>query len=688
MEKELGDVELFERFRQAQDADALGTLFLRHRDWMFRLALRITGSSASAEDAVQNTFLACLKQQRHFDANKGAVKQWFAGIVIKQSKQLNLRKQRAHKHEAKTQEKRPRPMEAEATEQLMDRSESAELVREALTKLPEEYRTAVSLHYMEGFSILEAAKSIGIPERTLRHRLEKSLQLLRIRLAGSGIHSESGVLVGLLAAIPLESAPQALAQQIQSLVAKNAAKAFAQQSVGGSVIGWTGKAAIATIALASTGLIGVWYWNDENINTRNVETPAVPAAQQPEALKPGMKRSWSFEHGPAKDLKVVYGHWEWWPEDDKNPAVMATAGEDGAIVVFPHLFPSNFFATPMLLTCEGEAGLADENSMAALHPAWLSGNTALPYDIYPIKKLNFDPTKSVNVRFYAIGANVVMFAQNQASFVHRLTKEAQSVRAALIIRGFNLRKIEFLGINKDDVPKDVWTKLQEIEAAEKENKKIEKYPHSMSFDGKKWLQVQPRHLGGFFPEEVAPPPLQRQKWTFEKGLPSDWKVIRGEYKEVPAHADLPACIATAPTIDKTLNVYLPAKVSIRPFWLNIKARVMVSGKAGIRPTWATKETGLRNDSRHNRRSFDGIPPNYTMSVEYYFNGRYIVGVYDGELLGIQRFEQRFPAYNIGIAIFNYGIESVELRELNYEEIPEKYRRPDVLWRTMNFSEKD
>ena len=55
-------------------------------------------------------------------------------------------------------------------------------MRDALTKLPEDQRTAVALHYLDGMGITEIARVLSVPVGTVKSRLFHARERLRIAM--------------------------------------------------------------------------------------------------------------------------------------------------------------------------------------------------------------------------------------------------------------------------------------------------------------------------------------------------------------------------------------------------------------------------------------------------------------------------------------------------------------------------
>lgn len=67
----------------------------------------------------------------------------------------------------------------------LEAADTAAAVRRAVTFLPPRYRDAVVLFYFHGMDVGAAARSLGVPEGTLKARLARGRNLLRRRLESS-----------------------------------------------------------------------------------------------------------------------------------------------------------------------------------------------------------------------------------------------------------------------------------------------------------------------------------------------------------------------------------------------------------------------------------------------------------------------------------------------------------------------
>ena len=164
---------------------------MEHMPSLYTAALRMTRNPSDAEDLVQDTYL---KAYRAFDTfQEGTnLKAWLYRILTN----TFINSYRAKK-------RRPEETDIEDVESLylfrrlggldgggMGRSAEDEVldrftetdVKEALESLPEQFRLAVLLGDVEGFSYKEIAEILGVPIGTVMSRLHRGRRALQKRL--------------------------------------------------------------------------------------------------------------------------------------------------------------------------------------------------------------------------------------------------------------------------------------------------------------------------------------------------------------------------------------------------------------------------------------------------------------------------------------------------------------------------
>lgn len=154
----------------------VGKLFDEHAVWMRRVAYRLTGCPAAADDVVQEVF--CLVHgRRHALDDRIGIRTWLYRAVVnvaRHRRRSHLRHDRALARSGEAGGPLPPGPEA-----LLDRRKHAELVRACVDRLSDIYRDVFVLFELEEIGGAEIALILEIPENTVWSRLRIGRELFR-----------------------------------------------------------------------------------------------------------------------------------------------------------------------------------------------------------------------------------------------------------------------------------------------------------------------------------------------------------------------------------------------------------------------------------------------------------------------------------------------------------------------------
>jgi len=155
---------------------------------MYSAAYRLTRNPSDAEDLVQETFLRAYRAFHQFEPGTN-LKAWLYRILMNTF--INSYRKRQREPQTVSDEEiadwylyskmNEAGLEPSAETAVIE-SLPDEEVQEALSSLPEQFRAAVLLADVEGFSYKEIAEITGVPIGTVMSRLHRGRKALQKRL--------------------------------------------------------------------------------------------------------------------------------------------------------------------------------------------------------------------------------------------------------------------------------------------------------------------------------------------------------------------------------------------------------------------------------------------------------------------------------------------------------------------------
>ena len=167
----------------AGDWKAFEMLLAAHRDQAYRLAYRLTGSHADADDVLQDACLRAFRGMSKFDG-RARFGTWFWRILVRAGADHERRRKRQPVVANLAQVEEPRaPAARRDPSERAAASELNEALNEALQSLSAEQRVALVLISFEGMSYAEAAEVQQCPQGTLAWRVAEARRRLVEKLA-------------------------------------------------------------------------------------------------------------------------------------------------------------------------------------------------------------------------------------------------------------------------------------------------------------------------------------------------------------------------------------------------------------------------------------------------------------------------------------------------------------------------
>src|ERR1700759_1933285 len=162
---------------QAGDVEAFAGIVRRWQSPLVNLAYRFCGDRGGAEEMAQEGFLGAY---RGLDGFRGdaAFSTWLFSLAtnVYRSELRRIPQRMVALDEA------PEPIDPASMIEAHERRDREFSVRRAVLALPPKYREAMLLYYFHEMDVPAAARSLGLPEGTVKARLHRGREILRAKL--------------------------------------------------------------------------------------------------------------------------------------------------------------------------------------------------------------------------------------------------------------------------------------------------------------------------------------------------------------------------------------------------------------------------------------------------------------------------------------------------------------------------
>jgi RNA polymerase sigma factor (sigma-70 family) len=265
----LTDTQLLHRFVGSADQVAFEQIVQRHGPMVLRVCQRVLRHAQDAEDAFQAAFIV-LARKAGTVVKQESLSGWLYSVAFRIA--LKAKTQATGRNAGKrdgdetvfTDNRHGRDRDA-WTEQELRAVLDAEL-----SQLPEKYRTAIVLCYLQGKSQGEAAQLLHCAPEALKKRLFRARDLLRGRLARRGMTVAPAALGAVLVEKAAAAVPNRLLMSTVPTALSCAGAGGQAHALAGAVLGDMAQrrlarwALLVALALLGTGSIGVGLWGQSH----------------------------------------------------------------------------------------------------------------------------------------------------------------------------------------------------------------------------------------------------------------------------------------------------------------------------------------------------------------------------------------------------------------------------------------
>jgi len=180
------DADLVARLQRG-DESAFEAIVRAHSGRLLSVARRFLGNNEDAQDAVQDAFIRAFKAIHTFEA-RAQLHTWLHRILVNTAL-MKLRERRRRPTESiddllpsYSADGHQAVASRDWSDAVLERKETAGIVRQAIARLPDQYREVLVLRDIEEKDTAEAAEILGTTSNVVKVRLHRARQALRTLL--------------------------------------------------------------------------------------------------------------------------------------------------------------------------------------------------------------------------------------------------------------------------------------------------------------------------------------------------------------------------------------------------------------------------------------------------------------------------------------------------------------------------
>ncbi|MFH1160133.1 MAG: sigma-70 family RNA polymerase sigma factor [bacterium] len=167
---------------QAGNAHAYRFLVEKHKNLVWHMVLRLVNRQEDAEDLTQEVFFRVFRDLGKF-RGEAKLSTWIGAITYNMC--ISHLRKKGREIMVPVDDYTPvarGKIATESAEQAMDRNSLKKLIHQVIESLPVQYRTVITLFYLEELSYKEIEEITGMPDGTVKSYLNRGRQMLREKL--------------------------------------------------------------------------------------------------------------------------------------------------------------------------------------------------------------------------------------------------------------------------------------------------------------------------------------------------------------------------------------------------------------------------------------------------------------------------------------------------------------------------
>ena len=180
----ISEIELIDRIRNGE-RELFEILIRRNNPYLYKVGMSYGYKHEDVEDLMQEAFIAAYLNLEKFES-RSTFKTWITRIMLNQCYQKGQKLSFKNEKANDILNEKTTPMfesnQSTDTYNSVLNNELSNVIGNALTSIPFEYRMVFSLRELNGMSTSETAEALDISETNVKARLNRAKQMLRSKV--------------------------------------------------------------------------------------------------------------------------------------------------------------------------------------------------------------------------------------------------------------------------------------------------------------------------------------------------------------------------------------------------------------------------------------------------------------------------------------------------------------------------